>query len=274
MNHTSALADGASGHPSPHPRRSGHSHPLPHWAASDPPSKKPPASGVASGLFDDRKRPRTVEILLRTGPTRRKVDWAMGFASQRAATAGPTALISMEPGTLRIQLHSAGQAIPIPPNFIRKQVEWSLSWAAWVAKTTVVVPVEHDRLGAYMDWDVPIHLMTETVDTSVVGTYQWLKRIHTCCVKHKVSPPAVDLVLIDAPHELARRCARKLERTTNQFLGRTLPTECIINRMPRTGRILELNFNLEPGYGCDQVLETLDCRQHDRPHGRLGSPFS
>ena len=36
----------------------------------------------------------------------------------------------------------------------------------------------------------------------------------------------VELVLIDAPDQLARLCANTLEKTTRRFLDRTLRTDC------------------------------------------------
>ena len=273
MNPPPVLDDVAAAQPNPRPHQPETS-PFPRLAASRLPPKDPPSSRIASGLFDDRDRPEAVEILLRTRPTRRKVDWAAGYASRRAERHGPTALITMEPGALRIQLHGAGETIPTLPESIEGRVDWAISWVSWFARSTVVVPVEQDRLGAYLDWDVPIHLLTEAINTSITDTYLWVKRIHVTCREYKVRTPRLDLVLIDAPDQLARLCANTLEKTTRRFLDRTLRTDCIIDRMPKATPVLELNYDLEPGYGCDQVLEILDCRQRNRRQGRLGSPFS
>ena len=273
MNPPTELDDVVAGYLAPPPPGHRRTQPRPRFSDSNTPPAEPPSARIASGLFEEHPRPNSVEVLLRTAPTRRKKDWAAGYASHRAATSGPTTLITMEPGTLRIQLHSAGRRIPLPPDPIRTRVDWALSWIAWFGRTTVVVPAEQDQIGAYLDWDVPIHLMTESINTRLVETYQWVKRLHTRCIDRRAKAPVLDLVMIDAPDAIARLCARSLEKTSHRFLSRSLPTDCIIERMPEATPAVELDFDLEPGYGCDQVLEALDCRQHDRRQGRLGSPF-
>ena len=272
MNPPPLLDDVAAAQPNPRPHQPETS-PFPRLAASQPPPKDPPSSRIASGLFKDPEEPAQVEILLRTGTTRGTDAWEAAFVDGKVVQYGPTALIKMDPGTLTIQLHGPVDAIPRIPDSIRERVDWAIAWFSWFARTTVVVPIQDERPGAFLDWILPIHLLSEVTKTNVVDTYQHVKQIHLSCRKHAFDIPPLDLVIVNTPKALATLGARSLDQTTRTFLGGELPTACIIERMPKLEPFVHIDFDLQPGFGCDRVLELLDCRQRDRRHGRLGHPF-
>ena len=232
----------------------------------------PPGARVAGGLFDDQHQPARVQVLLRTGASLGHHNWEAAFAARHARTFGPTALITLRPGAAWIEFHGAASGLPNIPQAIRTRVDWAISWVSWFTRATVVVPIPEDQPGAYIDWKVPIQLLTTANSRDTVATYRRAKQIITTYQKHAIPPEGVNLVFVDSGSETARIAAIRINDTARKFMGCTLPMACTIERMPRVTPALMLHFTLEPGYGCDDILETLGSSQHPRTCGRLGTP--
>ena len=247
--------------------------PFPRLAESRRPPNEPPSSRIGSGLFRDPEQPARVEILLRTGLRGETNGWERAFAHDQAQTHGPTALVRMKTGAMRIELHARVESIPTLPESIRERADWAIAWVSWFARSTVVAPISDGHPGPFLDWDVPIHLLTEVGKQQIVDTYECVKRIHVNCRRHAFDVPPLDLVIVNTPDPIAQIGGNSLQQTSRTFLDHDLPTTCIIERMPRIDATVQLDFDLQPGFGCDQVLEILECRQRDRRHGRRGDPF-
>ena len=236
----------------------------------------PPSSRIGGGLFNTPNRRRQVQVLLKTAETLADTPWEAGYAAYQARSDGPTTLITMQARTVRVELHGNRRLLPTLPEALATRIDWVLSWVAFFTRSTIVVPDpgSADQPGAYLDWDVPIQLMTDAADASKVTTYRWAKGIHTICRRHTASAARLGLVFVNTCSDSARIHGRQIGATAQRFLDCTLPLAQTITRMPPLAPIQVLTFPRQPGYGCDQIMETLGCQQHPRPHGRRGAPFS
>lgn len=232
-----------------------------------------PPKEIGTGMFNQHDTPPRVDVLVPTSVPDETDLWAARFASASAEHVGPTALIQLQPRECIIRLFGRQDSMPEVPYSVFDQVDWAISWVSWFVKRTILVPSAGRSPGAYLDWDVPIHLMTGHNDAAIVDTYRLIKWIVDTFQHHQLLAPALDLVVVDSPPELAASVAARLGKVTRRFLEQDLPLESAIERKPPHVSTLTARFGVDVTYGCDNVLETLDCVQRDRTTGRLGSQF-